>query len=131
MGTFVYAGSSERGRIMIDRAIEQATEALMVIQSLDPPGIGARDLRECLLLQMDTLDEPYAFERRLIQNHMEDIQRNKLPKIVKETGETMGRIKTAITVIADLMRERRYSPSSALRRAVLSLARASCCRCWS
>jgi len=82
--------------------LEQAKQALSVIQSLEPPGVGARDLRECLLLQMDLLDKPYAFERRLIQNHLEDIQRNKLPKIVKETGESLQRIKIAINVIADL-----------------------------
>jgi RNA polymerase sigma-54 factor len=82
--------------------LEQAEEALLVIQALDPPGIGARDLRECLLLQLDETNEPYAFERRLIQNHLEDIQRNKLPKIVKETGETLARIKAAIAVIATL-----------------------------
>ncbi|MHC4660244.1 MAG: RNA polymerase factor sigma-54 [Planctomycetota bacterium] len=82
--------------------LAQVEEALSVIQSLDPVGIGARDLKECLLLQLDARNGKFAFERRLIQNHLEDIQRNKLPKITKETGETLERIKQAVAIISEL-----------------------------
>src|SRR5713101_4513094 len=56
-------------------------EALKVIQSLEPLGVGARDWTECLLLQL-TPETPHRDVLRvLIQNHMEDIQHNRLPVI--------------------------------------------------
>src|SRR5262249_24515293 len=53
--------------------------ALMMIQRLDPPGVGARDLKECLLLQL-TPDMPHRdLVRALILNHLEDVNQNRLP----------------------------------------------------
>jgi RNA polymerase sigma-54 factor len=70
--------------------------ALMLLQKLDPPGIGARDLRECLLLQL-TPDTPYRDVLRvLILNHLEDIQHNRLPVIQRKTGYDMHVIQEAI-----------------------------------
>jgi len=67
---------------------EEFEEALRLVQSLDPPGVGARSLEECLLLQLAR--EPIANEidqriaEELIRNHLEDLARNKLPKIARE-----------------------------------------------
>src|SRR5439155_26536610 len=56
--------------------VQEVEEALKMIQKLDPPGVGARDLRECLLLQV-TDDTPHAeVVRNLIDKHLEDIQHN-------------------------------------------------------
>jgi RNA polymerase sigma-54 factor len=61
-------------------------EALGVVQSLEPRGVGARDLVECLLLQIDD-DEPDAdLKRRLLKDHLEDLKRNKIPRIAKVLG---------------------------------------------
>ena len=58
---------------------ELAKRALVVVQQLDPPGVAARDLRECLLRQL-TPDMPYLEElQKLISNHLEDLQENRLP----------------------------------------------------
>jgi RNA polymerase sigma-54 factor len=76
--------------------LEQVEEALHQIQKLDPPGVGARDLRECLLLQL-TPDLPHRdILRPLIQNHLEDIEHNRLPAIQRRTGFDLHDIKTAI-----------------------------------
>jgi RNA polymerase sigma-54 factor len=76
--------------------LEQAEEALRLVQKLDPPGVGARDLRECLLLQV-TPEMPHADALRvLISHHLEDIQHNRLPAIEKKTGYPLETIKAAL-----------------------------------
>ena len=75
---------------------DQVEEALHFVQKLDPPGVGARDLRECLLLQL-TPDTPLRdILRPLIQNHLEDIEHNRLPVIQRRTGFDLHDIKQAI-----------------------------------
>lgn len=71
-------------------------EALKVIQKLDPPGVGARDLRECLLLQITPETPHREVVRLLIQNHLEDIEHNRLPVIQRRTGFDLPTIKEAI-----------------------------------
>jgi len=75
--------------------LELAERALALIQQMDPPGVGARDLRECLLLQL-TPDLPYAAEMRvLIDKHLDDLKDNRLPQIERATGISIERITQA------------------------------------
>ena len=86
-----------------DLTIEQAQEALELVWSFDPPGVGARTLVECLLLEFnEEQTDDYAFKRELIEHHLEDIGKNRLPRIVKTTGRSMGQVKEAIEFIAHL-----------------------------
>jgi RNA polymerase sigma-54 factor len=71
-------------------------EALKGIHRLDPPGIGARDPVECLLLQLDTLPGDNGLERTLIERHLDDITHNRLPAVAKATGCSIGEINEAI-----------------------------------
>ncbi len=54
-------------------SIEQSNEALEIIQYMEPLGVGARDLKECLLLQLDKRDPDYNIAKELILNHLEDV----------------------------------------------------------
>lgn len=66
--------------------LQLAERALVVVQHLDPPGVGARSLKECLLLQL-TPGMPYHDElKTLIEGHLEDLENNRLPQIAKKTG---------------------------------------------
>jgi RNA polymerase sigma-54 factor len=66
-------------------------KALTVVQTMDPPGVGARDLRECLLLQL-TAETPDARKlRRLVADHLEDLAGNRLPLIERKTGFSSSR----------------------------------------
>src|SRR3954465_367224 len=69
-----------------------AEEALRVVQRLDPPGVGARTLKECLLLQLIPGMPDYDELRLLIENHLEDLENNRLPQISKKTGMTIEKI---------------------------------------
>jgi len=57
--------------------------AIVIVQSLEPKGVGARSIKECLILQLDVTDPRYPILRKLIENHFEDVGANRLPRIVK------------------------------------------------
>jgi RNA polymerase sigma-54 factor len=80
--------------------LELAQQALALIQRLDPPGVGARDLRECLLLQLQPKMPYFEQLRAIISGHLEDLRDNRLPAIQRRTGysidliqETLGELK--------------------------------------
>jgi RNA polymerase sigma-54 factor len=80
----------------------QLEEVLHMVQKLDPPGVGARKLEECLLLQL-TPETPHRdVVRALVLHHLEDIQHNRLPVIQKRTGFDLNTIKEGIEVLKHL-----------------------------
>ena len=82
--------------------MEQAEDVLRLIQKLDPPGVGARDLKECLLLQVGD-DMPLVdVVRTLLTNHLDDVSANRLPAIEKQTGFSLDLIKAGIEQIRTL-----------------------------
>lgn len=76
--------------------------ALSAVQQLDPPGIAARSLQESLLLQLAALPGDNDLERRIIREHFEDLQKNRLPAIAKALNVDVEEIKAAVHVIATL-----------------------------
>jgi RNA polymerase sigma-54 factor len=77
-------------------------KALAVVQTMDPPGVGARDLRECLLLQIGP-DTPHAGQlRRLVTDHLEDLAGNRLPLITRKTGFSIEQIERLRSQLHDL-----------------------------
>lgn len=81
---------------------EQAEQVLQVIQGFDPPGVGARNLVECLLLQADSLDLENELVRVLIKDYLREIAEGKLQKIAKELGVTVKEIQQASDVLKTL-----------------------------
>ena len=75
-----------------DEDRELAETALAHVQDLDPKGVGARDLKECLLLQLTTDIDNYHAVRTIIVDHLEDLMHNRLPQIEKATGMTIEEI---------------------------------------
>ena len=61
----------------------KAEKAIQLVQSFDPPGIGARDLKECLLLQLERTGIKDRKLEQLIRCHLDDLARNRLPQIAK------------------------------------------------
>jgi RNA polymerase sigma-54 factor len=76
--------------------LEVAKRALTVIHKLDPPGVGARDLRECLLLQLMPGMHCYEQMRTLVSSHLEDLEHNRLPVIERRTGYSMELIQETL-----------------------------------
>ncbi len=75
--------------------LTMAHTALEIVQQMDPPGIAARDLRECLLLQLKPEMPHYEELKTLISGHLEDLRDNRLPQIERKTGYSIQRIQDA------------------------------------
>ncbi|MBU0717908.1 MAG: hypothetical protein KJ749_06630, partial [Planctomycetes bacterium] len=85
-------GASVKPPVELD-VLERARQR---IHQLDPIGVGARDMVECLLVQLEALPGDNTIERTLIENHLNDISRNRLPAVARATGYSIGEIKEAI-----------------------------------
>ena len=119
-GCYLIGFIDDDGYIRTDRAelVNQAPPGMtqedldaaltLIQQSLEPMGIGARDLRECLLLQIDdkvrTLlqanpsadDGTLAAERLLVSDHLKDIEANRLPRVAKSTDMSIEQVKSTL-----------------------------------
>ena len=85
--------------------LEALTAALVLVQGLDPVGIGARNLQECLALQLAVETEAgrdASLEMEIVLRHLRDIEMNRLPLIARRTGRTMEEVKSAIESISHL-----------------------------
>lgn len=86
----------------MDDPVEVAVleEALKIVQGLEPKGVGARTLAECLLLQIDPRNPDADLQRRLLSDHYDDLKRNKLPKVARALGIEMQDLYTLIKSIS-------------------------------
>ncbi len=81
---------------------DHLTEALRLVQQLDPPGVGARDLRECLLIQLAQSGDDMGFEYRLVADHMDALLENRLPEIARKMDCRIERLNRAIERLSKL-----------------------------
>ena len=86
------AATTDEEKAEGERRLELAQEALEVVQRLDPLGVGARDLRECLLLQLQPGIPYYDELHTLISNHLDDVVNNRLPVIERRAGYSIDLI---------------------------------------
>ena len=84
-------------------SMELLEAALGKLHELDPPGIGARDVVECLLLQLDRLRGDNQLERTLIECHLDDIIHNRLPLVAKAMNISIGEINEAIKAMGSML----------------------------
>lgn len=90
--------------------LEDLEAAVKLLQMLEPAGVAARDLRECLLLQLDAVEEDgdmsdghdFDLERALISDHLKDLEMNRYPQISKKLDRPIEEIKAAVKQLARL-----------------------------
>lgn len=75
---------------------------LKMIQAFDPPGVGARNLRECLLLQLHARGEEDTLAARIIRDHFEEFKQKKYLEISKKLKVTIQDIQAQCKVISTL-----------------------------
>ncbi|MCK4628182.1 MAG: RNA polymerase factor sigma-54 [Sedimentisphaerales bacterium] len=80
----------------------QLEQALAMVQKLDPPGVGGRNLAECLLIQLQNTDADRSLEIELVENHLKDIEMNRFPAIARKIGRSINDIKHALQIISHL-----------------------------
>lgn len=77
---------------------KELEEVLGIIQEFDPPGVGARDLRECLLLQLERKDDPdenVELAKQILRQHFKEFTKKHYQKILKKAGITEEQLKAA------------------------------------
>ena len=79
-----------------------AYEAILVVQGFDPPGVGARDLRECLLIQIRQLGLHDSLAERMIRENLKEIERRKYQEIASQHGVPVDEVRMAVQVIQGL-----------------------------
>jgi RNA polymerase sigma-54 factor len=81
---------------------ENFEKLLTLIQSFHPPGVGARDLRECLLLQLQRQGKENTLEYKIISEHMEDLGKRRFPEIARRMNISVDEVQKAADKIARL-----------------------------
>jgi RNA polymerase sigma-54 factor len=81
---------------------EHFEKMLALIHSFHPPGVGARDLRECLLIQLKREGKESSIEYKIVSEHMEDLGRRRFPEIARRMGISVEEAQQAASNIARL-----------------------------
>ncbi len=81
---------------------EDFEKMLALIQSFYPPGVGARDLRECLLIQLQRQEKENTLEYKIVSEQMEDLGRRRFPEIARRMGVSVEDVQKAANNIARL-----------------------------
>lgn len=105
----------------LDVEVEVVEHVLRTIQTFEPPGIAARDLRESLMIQLALSDLPLAeLALEIVRDHMEDLTRRRLTRITRALGISNDLLKEALEVIENLQ-PYPGSPSSSDYNGLLTL----------
>ena len=82
--------------------LAQAKQALHAVQALEPCGVGARDLVECLTLQLDRRGERDELCYELARVHLLDIAKRGYTQIARQTGATLAHVKRCVEIVRSL-----------------------------
>jgi RNA polymerase sigma-54 factor len=81
---------------------EEAEEVIEIVQGFEPAGVAARDLSECLLIQLRRSGRRYSLESRIVQHYLEELSRRKLPEIARQFHVSLKDVQDAAESIARL-----------------------------
>jgi RNA polymerase sigma-54 factor len=83
-------------------SLEDVAEGLRVVQSFDPAGVGARDLGECLLIQLTHLGEENSVAAQIVQHHLKQLQNQQYQEIARSLGRPLNIILAQVKFIKHL-----------------------------
>jgi RNA polymerase sigma-54 factor len=86
----------------LGRPFDEVEKVLHVIQALEPAGVGARNLRECLLIQLDARSEKDTLAYRIVHDHFDHLVNRRFPEISRQVRCSVEEIQAAADVIATL-----------------------------
>jgi len=108
---FLIGSIDERGLLVtslqdicevIGRPVEELEAVLKVVQALEPVGVGARDLRECLLIQLEVRGDKDTMAWVLIHDHFDHLVNRRFPEIARLLKTTVEEVQAAADEIATL-----------------------------
>ncbi|MDA0990740.1 MAG: RNA polymerase factor sigma-54 [Verrucomicrobia bacterium] len=81
---------------------EQLSDILLIVQDFHPTGVGARDLKECLLIQLDRLDNTDSLAATLVRDHLDRLGGRKYADIARALKITPEEVQQAAKIVATL-----------------------------
>ena len=81
---------------------EKISEVLKVVQTFDPAGVGARDLQECLLIQLSRTSQQETLEYAIIRDYMDALGKRRIPEIARGTNRSLDDVQEALARISRL-----------------------------
>ena len=93
---------AEVERLFAPHEPDEVHRVLKVVQSLDPAGVGARDLRECLMIQMTREGGDDSLTFRIVSDHLDDLLNHRWAEIARELGISVGEVQAAADDVARL-----------------------------
>ncbi|MEM7697063.1 MAG: RNA polymerase factor sigma-54 [Verrucomicrobiota bacterium] len=111
LATMLIGNIDENGFLQVDiedlcfdlgLPLDDVEGALALVQSFDPVGVGAVDLRDCLLIQLERLGKSHSLEYRIVDKHLDDLARRRYPQIARKLSVTPEHITQAAQLIGSL-----------------------------
>jgi RNA polymerase sigma-54 factor len=111
VGTYIIGNLDERGYVAISleevcetvgSSLEEAEAVLKQIQFFDPVGVAARDLKECLLVQLENLGLGSSLAARIIAEHLSHLETKRYDKLAREVGASIEEVLAAAHIITSL-----------------------------
>lgn len=97
-----FLGSPQEIAALAGVSEETAREGLRIVQLLDPPGVGARNLAEALSIQMEYLELEEPLLERIVQNHLDDIAANHFRKVARALRVDEGEVRRVVEILKSL-----------------------------
>jgi hypothetical protein len=82
--------------------LDELQKAVETVQTLHPVGVGARNLKECLLIQLDRLGKSESIEAVVVNQHLEDLGRKRFPDIARTLGISVEEVQEISNFISTL-----------------------------
>lgn len=94
--------SNEEVMMVFDYSEDEVERLIRIIQSFDPAGVGARTVKECLLIQLNQLGYEESVEALLVSDYLDDVGEKRFAQIAKASGLSIERIQEAYDFIKTL-----------------------------
>jgi RNA polymerase sigma-54 factor len=83
-------------------SVEDVQRVMSIFRNFDPPGIGARNLSECLLIQLDHLGMGDGLAARIVSNHLDKLEKRRFDQIARQEAVEIEKVYEAVTSIQGL-----------------------------
>lgn len=97
-----FTDSLKESAKVLKTSVKTVREALRIVKQLEPRGIGAADLLECLLIQLEDRYPQEETAREILEKYLDDLSRGRYDQIAKKTGKTREQIRAAGEIIRSL-----------------------------
>jgi RNA polymerase sigma-54 factor len=111
IGTLIIGNLNEDGLLQVSLEeiasqsgydLETVQKVIQKIQAFDPPGVAARDLKECLLIQAQQLYPQEPLLRKIIQDHLNLLAKKNYPALVRELGVSLEEVVRTTRLVSEL-----------------------------